>query len=290
MTRRRPAVRQPPPPPMRPSETCSAETEDHLRSSQIGQPQQQKRVGGIAGENESTRRYRCADGRAPGRRRASGPGRQRRLHDVGHAREQVHGHRTGDGGQGEQHAIPAWKRQQKHRRQERTDDGPRVIHGPVEAVDQAARAVVGRGGQQRVARRAADPLAGAVGEAQHQHDGPAGRQADERAYCRGEHVARQRDRLASPPPVRHAARRHLQHTAHRLRDPLDDAQRHRAGSEHAGQKERQQRIDGLGRGVGRQADPAEQPHRPRQVTDSHGPAFELSSPPPYNSKSRPRPS
>ena len=44
-----------------------------------------------------------------------------------------------------------------------------------------------------------------------------------------------------------------------LRRALDDAERDGAGVEHASQKERQERVDGLGRRIGREAHPPEQP-------------------------------
>ena len=40
---------------------------------------------------------------------------------------------------------------------------------------------------------------------------------------------------------------------------LDDAERDGAGAEHARQKEREQRVDGLGRRIGGEAHPPEQP-------------------------------
>ena len=65
-----------------------------------------------------------------------------------------------------------------------------------------------------------------------------------------------------------AARQDLQEAVDRFGGAFDDAERDGGGAEHLGQEERQDRIDGLGRGIGRQADPSEQPDRPSADFDT----------------------
>ncbi len=119
--------------------------------------------------------------------------------------------------------------------------------------------------EHRVARRAADAFAQPVGEPQHEHLQPSAGHRDERPHGRRQPVAGEHQRLRRAPAIRHPAGDDLEEAVGRFGDALDDAERHRAGAEHARQEQRHQWIDHFARGVGEEAHPPEQPDRTRKA-------------------------
>ena len=89
----------------------------------------------------------------------------------------------------------------EQRREQRPDDGARVVHRLVEA-EGAARPVAGRVGDERVARRAAEALSDAVGHAHGEHVPGARRESHEGPRRAGEPVAEEDERLAPAPSGR----------------------------------------------------------------------------------------
>jgi hypothetical protein len=157
-------------------------------------------------------------------------------------------------------AAPAHQRE----RQQRTDDRPRMVHGPVKAEClAAARAWHGRG-DQRVPRGGAQALAHPVEESQQQDEGPSQGEADGRARQARGAVAGQHQALGTEAAVRQPSGDDLQDARRGLRHALDQADDRRTGAEGRGEEQRQQRGDHLaGRVVGQRHQP-EHHHGPGQ--------------------------
>ena len=170
-----------------------------------------------------------------------------------------------DDRQREERAVVARIEVQERGREERPGDGAGVIHRAVEAEDAPPRVRRGEVREHRVARRAADALAEAIGETDREHLRPGRRDRDQRPHRRRQAVAAEHELLRRAPAIGQPARDDLEDAVGRFGGPLDHAERHRARAEHPRQEQRQQRIHHLGRGVGEEAHPPEQPHGPRQA-------------------------
>ena len=258
------------------------------READVVQSQQQKRIARVAEAEqeddrhrplETPRRRNLKNLRNPRNPRNLGnhgnPGNRGNLGNLskvcaGNPQQNQDDDDARDDGQGEERAILVGVEEEEERREQRAGDGAGVVHGAVETVDAAADRRGREVGQHRVARRAADALAEAIGEAQRQHLRPRRHQRDERPHRAGDRVARHDDWLGFAGAIGQPAGGNLEDAVRRLCRALDDAERHRAGAEHARQEERQQRIDHLGRRVGDEADPAEQPDGTRKPNRSSG--------------------
>ncbi len=69
---------------------------------------------------------------------------------------------------------------QQAEREQWTDDGARVVHRAMEAEGPAALPRADRTGDERIARRGAQPLADTIEETEQEHGGPSGREPDQR--------------------------------------------------------------------------------------------------------------
>src|SRR5205085_4853213 len=103
------------------------------------------------------------------------------------------------------------------------DDRARVIHRAVEAEGEAALRGRGGVGDHRVARRASDPLAEAVGQAYGEDLRPGGREPYERAHGARQPVAGDDQGLAPPAPVAEVAGEEFEEAGERLGPALYDA-------------------------------------------------------------------
>ena len=149
--------------------------------------------------------------------------------------------------------------------QQRPHDRAGVIHRAVQAEDVAPRRRFGPRREQGIARRGTDSLADPVGQPHGQHVQPGGGQPHQRPGERRDGVAGDDKRLARAPAVGEAPGEDLQHAVQRFGGPLDDADRHGRPAERPRQVERHDRVDRLRRGVGEEAGPRDQPHRPRKA-------------------------
>ncbi|OIQ75004.1 hypothetical protein GALL_433350 [mine drainage metagenome] len=149
-------------------------------------------------------------------------------------------------------------------RGERADHGPGVVHRAVQAERQTALLRRDRAGEQRVARRTAQPLAGAVGETQQQHHRPAAGDVEQRPADRRQRVAADDPAARVAEAVGEHAAGQFQQACARFGDAFDQPERARAGEQHRGDEQRHQRIDELAGAVVAQADQPEQPDRARQ--------------------------
>ncbi len=206
--------------------------------------------------------------RAAGRERGGRWGRGPPL--LAHAEDEGgHGERAGHGGEGEDDPQVA-RRDERERGEDRSHHRPRVVHRPLEAEGPAPVLPRHDRGEERVARRAADPLSDAIGEA-HREDVGGGRgEGDERPRERGERVPRDHERLAPGPAVGQAARGDLEGRRHRLGDALDDAEEGGARPKRAGEERGDERVDHLAARVGEEADEAERADRAGERR-AHGP-------------------
>ena len=169
--------------------------------------------------------------------------------------------RTGNDRESEQRAVFTRIEVEEDGGQQRTEDSARMIHRAVESVDPAALFRSREIGEHRVTRRAADAFAQAVGKADPEHVRPRRCDGDERTDRRGDAIADEDQPPGTSGLVGQPSGDNLQRAVRRLRNAFDDAERHRPGAEHFRQKERQQRVDHLGRGIGEKAHPPEQPYR-----------------------------
>ncbi len=228
----------------------------------LSETQQQKRVGGIAEREHRQHNQISLQCR---RQRAD---LKVRLADlkVGttycgpflfHPQQQHNGRNARYRRQRKQRAVPAWEGQQEYRREQRAENGARMIHGAMEAVDLSAIGGIREIREHRVPRRAAYPLADTIDETQREDASPRACDADERPREPGERIAGDHNRLTPAPAVGEPPGDDLQHAAHGVGCAFDDAKRHRRRAEDRCQKKRQQRIDGLARDIVQQADEAE---------------------------------
>ena len=130
---------------------------------------------------------------------------------------------------------------------------PPAVH--IAAVDGAFTSVArfDRVGDQRIPRRAPNPLADAVGDADRQYLGGRLREPDQRADQRGDAIAEDDQGLPAPHPIRQPAAAELQEGRDRLRRPFDRPDRRGARPQGGGEKQRQQRIGHVARHVGQEA-------------------------------------
>ena len=242
--------------------------EVHRCEAGAGQPEQQERVGGVAEGEDREDPEKAAETRRDRRgpdavRRGSCrlPGRHRLDSHLGNEQHHPQGDQSGNQGQGEERSVLAREPPQKDGRRDRTDDGAGVIHRAVVTEDATALPWRGQGAEHGVARRAPQPFADAIGQPDGKHVLPRRRQSHQRPGEAGNRIAQGNDRLAPPGSVRDPAGDDLEEAADRVRRPFDDAERDRRGAKHSRQEYRQQRVDGFGGGVGKEARPAEKPDR-----------------------------
>src|SRR5206468_4957644 len=106
---------------------------------------------------------------------------------------------------------------------------------------------------------AANALSDAVNYPHREDLRPRGRQRDERTRQRRDAVAREDQRPLAPRPIGHAPGPYLDEAVGRLGRALDDAERDRPRVENADQEKWEKRIDELGRRVGGETHPSEEP-------------------------------
>ena len=169
--------------------------------------------------------------------------------------------RARDDRQSEERAVFTGIEVEESSGQQRTEDSTGMIHRAMESVDAAALFLSSKPGEHRVTRRAADAFAQAVGKADPEHVRPRRCDGDERTDGRGDAIADEDQPSGTSALVGQPSGDNLQHAVRCVRNAFDDAERHRPRAEHFRQKERQQRVDHLGRGIGEKAHPPEQPYR-----------------------------
>ena len=153
---------------------------------------------GRAGRSRAERRPRSvARGRRAGR--VGPPWRRRAARDEQQQHQHAH-HRHAEAHR-EHRVVPVGRGPQDHERHERAEQRARGVHGPVHAERPAAGLGCGRQGDQRVARRGAQALAGTV-DRQHRADQRQGVHHAAAAACtapRGRSRPR-RPPCGAPPP------------------------------------------------------------------------------------------
>ncbi len=177
-----------------------------------------------------------------------------------HQEQQSDRDRAGDDRQREQRAIVARIKEQERGGGQRADDRAGVIHGAMKTEDPPSRAVGGKRREHRVARRASNPLPDAIEQADRQHLRPRLGEGNQRPDRRRQRVADEHDRPLRARAVGQPAGGDLQDAVHRFRRALDHPERERPCTKHARQEKRKERVNGLGRRVGREADPSKQPN------------------------------
>ena len=138
---------------------------------------------------------------------------------------------------------------QQGEREQRTDDGARVIHRTVKSESTAAICRVRGCRDQRVPGRGAEPFADAVQKPQQQHGTPGGRQPDQRARRVRQAIAGDHERFRVHATIRQPARDQLQHARGGFGKALDQADDRRSSAERCRQEDRQQRRTHFARGV-----------------------------------------
>jgi hypothetical protein len=239
----------------------------HQRHSGLRQLQQQERVRGVAERKDAADEEVPLQARGKPIEAFQGGHRFRRCGagGFGHSQQRQDGEQAGNDGQREEQAVVVGREVQKHRRQQWSDRGAGVIHGPVIAKHAATLAWRRERGQHGVARGAAQAFAHAIGDANRKDVRPAGRNRDERPDQRRQRVAEHDDRLADAGAIGPAAGDDLEQAAGGVGRALDGAERHRGAAKDLRDEDWKQRIDGFGGRVGEEADPAEQPDRMRQA-------------------------
>ena len=130
----------------------------------------------------------------------------------------------------------------------------------MQAKGHAALAGLRAGGDERVARRRAHPLAQPVDEAADERDRPDERHGEHQLADGGQPVAGRGERPPAAGEVRPLAEGVAGDARRRLGDALDEAQDGRRSAEHAGDEVREERIDHLGAEVGEEAHQTEAAH------------------------------
>src|SRR6266566_2024536 len=139
------------------------------------------------------------------------------------------------------------------KRDQRPEYRAGVVCGGVESVGESPRLRGRRVGQQRVARRGADSLTDAIGDANRQHLWRGSRRGSERAHDRSNEIAGDDERLSAGDFVGPPSAQQLEQRCRGLGRPFDGADETCVRSENSRQENRQQRIDHLGRDVGEEA-------------------------------------
>ena len=142
----------------------------------------------------------------------------------------------------------------EHReRDQRAEHRARVVRGRVKAERSPSNRRIHRLRDQRVARRAPDPLADSIGHANREHLAGRLRERGQRPHERRDAVAEHDERLSRFRPVRPPPARELEQRRDRLGRAFDRADEARARTEHRREKYRHERIHHLGRDVGEKA-------------------------------------
>ena len=173
-------------------------------------------------------------------------------HDDHHADE------AGDHGDGED---PAQRHPDLDEQEgdQRTEDGAHGVHGAVQAEGDAALIVAGAGGDERIARGAAHAFAQPVDEPPEECHRPDHGDGDDQLAEAGEPVAEGGEHAAPAGVVAPLAEGVLRDARRGFGDALDEAEHRRRRAEHAGDEDREERVDDLAAEVGEEADPAERP-------------------------------
>jgi len=157
---------------------------------------------------------------------------------------------------------------EQRRSEQRPDDGAEVVAESLKSEGGAATRLLDRARDERIARRRADPGAGAIHEPSDEDLRPDGGKADERFGERRQRVAHERDGLIAAQPVRRPPGRALHDVLRRLGDAFDNADDARRTPELPRDEKREHRIEHLGRDVGEEAGEREQDDRPRKADRS----------------------
>ncbi len=120
----------------------------------------------------------------------------------------------------------------------------------------------------RIARRAADAFADAIGKARAENEGGCRRDGEQGFGERTEPVAEYGEGLALAEPVGEPAGEELRDRGSGFADSFDQADHLGAGPQHGGQKHRQEAVDHLRGDVHEQTDEAERPHPARHSAQS----------------------
>ena len=210
------------------------------REHHPGRAERPERARQVAG------RRRCAAGRLARGRLAHGAKREHR-----------------EDGRNDRHGDDLPQRQpggQQREGEERPDRGSGRVHEAVVAERRAGPVRIGGVAQKRVARGGADALADPVEHARAEHPAPGRGEGDERLCDVREGVPGPHERQAPVDPVRPPAHDVADDLRRRSGGPLDEADGRHGGVQRGHQKQRQDRVEELGRGVVHQARPAHCPH------------------------------
>jgi hypothetical protein len=120
-----------------------------------------------------------------------------------------------------------------------------VVHGAVISEDAPALPFRRQRVEHRVARRAAQTFANAIGEADDEYVLPRSSKREERPYKAGERVTRQHKRAPPACAIRPPSRQQFEHAGDRIRGALDESERCRIAAEDACDEHGQQRIGRL---------------------------------------------
>ena len=153
---------------------------------------------------------------------------------------------------------------QQHR-QQRPGDRTRRIERLPQSVGRAPQSWLDQVRDQRVARRAAYPLAQPVDQSRHDHRAGAVRHRERRLGDGRQPIPRDRQPLAMPETVAEPAREHLRDQAGGLGQPLEQPESRHAHAEHRRQVVGQQGVDQLRRSVHQQRGQPERPDASRQL-------------------------
>ncbi len=153
--------------------------------------------------------------------------------------EKPEGDQAGDDREGEDRPHALERESQQQGRDERSDHGAGVVHGPVEPVGEAAPFRLDRGGDHRIPRRGAHALSDSIEEPDSEHRSPAGRGGKKGSGENRSRVAPCDERFAAAFAVGEPAEEALSERSGGFRDSLDDADRGGAGPERDSEKRRQ---------------------------------------------------
>src|SRR5437868_2085334 len=148
---------------------------------------------------------------------------------------------------------------------QRSYDGTRVVGGGMKAVGQPAR--VGRRGigKERVTRRCAQSFTDAIGNANSQNLRRAVGRGSERSRHGRDQIPDHHERLSAFYLIRPPAAQELEQRSRRLSCAFDRPDEAGIGAEHARQKDRQERVDHLGRDIGEETHRAQTDDVPPQL-------------------------
>ncbi len=148
--------------------------------------------------------------------------------------------------------------------EDRPQHRSRVIHAPLQSEGAPPQLRRRHVGDERVARRRAEPLPQPVHHPQPDHLPRRARDGDDGPHHHRNEIAEHDHRPAQARPVGQSPRPELHECRRELGRPVERAQDLRPAAQHPRDERGEQRVDHFAREIVEQRDPAEQLHLPRQ--------------------------